>query len=323
MIPMRLRTVGILAALAAAAAPAFGQAYPERSVSMIVAFPAGGATDHMARLLAQRMTELWGQPVVVINRAGAGGNIGAEAVVRSAPDGHTLLIGTTALAISPSLYKTLSYDVLKDLAPVTQLTVTPNVLVVHPSVPAASVQELIDLARRRPGSLVSASAGPGTSNHMAFVLFSMLTRTDILHVPYKGAAPALTAVVGGEGAMTFVPINAAIPLVKSHRLRALAVTTEARAAALPQIPTIAESGVKGYAASSWTGVLAPAAIPAAIVGRIHATIAESVRSPKLRDAMQASGLDPVVNTPQQFAQSLREEIAKWAKVVKAAGLAVQ
>jgi tripartite-type tricarboxylate transporter receptor subunit TctC len=319
---MRLRPTGLLALLAAAA-PALGQAYPERSVSMVVAFPSGGATDHMARLLAQRMSELWGQPVVVINRAGAGGNIGAESVVRAAPDGHTLLIGTTALAISPSLYRTLSYDVLKDLTPVTQLTITPNVLVVHPSVPAASVRELIDLARRRPGSLVSASAGAGTSNHMAFVLFSMLTRTDILHVPYKGAAPALTAVVGGEGAMTFVPINAALPLVKSNRLRALAVTTEARASALPQIPTIAESGVKGYAASSWTAVLAPAATPAAIVSRVHATIADSVRSPKLREVMQASGLDPVVNTPQQFAQTLRDEIAKWAKVVEAAGLAVQ
>ena len=319
---MRLLTAGILAAFIAAV-PAHAQPYPERSVSMIVAFPAGGATDHMARLLAQRMSELWSQPVVVLNRAGAGGNIGAESVVRAAPDGHTLLIGTTALAISPSLYKTLSYDVLKDLAPITQLTITPNVLVVHPSVPARSVRELIELARRQPGSLISASAGPGTSNHMAFVLFSMLTQTDILHVPYKGAARALTAVVGGEGAMTFVPINAAIPLVQSGRLRALAVTTETRAGALPAIPTIAESGVKGYAASSWTAVLAPAATPPAIVNRIHATIAESVRSPKLREIMQSSGLDPVVNTPQAFAHSLRAEIAKWAQVVKAAGLAVQ
>jgi tripartite-type tricarboxylate transporter receptor subunit TctC len=319
---MRPCTAGILA-IVAAAAPAAAQGYPERGVSMVVAFPAGGATDHMARLLAQRMTEIWSQPVVVLNRAGAGGNIGAESVVRAAPDGHTLLVGTTALAISPSLYKKLAYDVLKDLTPVTQLTITPNVLVVHPSVPARSVRELIELARRQPGSLISASAGPGTSNHMAFVLFSMLTRTDILHVPYKGAAPALTAVVGGEGAMTFVPINAAIPLVKSGRLRPLGVTTSSRAAALPDVPTIAEGGVPGYSASSWTGVLVPAGTAPAIVERIHATIAESVRSPKLRDAMQTSGLDPVVNTPQQFAQSLREEIAKWAKVVKAAGLAVQ
>jgi tripartite-type tricarboxylate transporter receptor subunit TctC len=319
---MRIGTFGLVSILVAAV-PALAQSFPERGVSMVVAFPAGGATDHMARLLAQRMTELWGQPVVVLNRAGAGGNIGAESVVRAAPDGHTLLIGTTALAISPSLYKKLAYDVLKDLAPVTQLTITPNVLVVHPSVPARSVRELIELARRQPGSLISASAGPGTSNHMAFVLFSMLTRTDILHVPYKGAAPALTAVVGGEGAMTFVPINAAIPLVKSGRLRPLGVTTQTRADALPDVPTIAEGGVPGYSASSWTGVLVPAATPPAVVNRIHAAIAESVRSPKVRDAMQASGLDPVVNTPAQFAQSLREEIAKWAKVVKAAGLAVQ
>jgi tripartite-type tricarboxylate transporter receptor subunit TctC len=319
---MRLCIAGVLAVFAGVA-PAAAQSYPERGVSVVVAFPAGGATDHMARLLAQRMTELWSQPVVVLNRPGAGGNIGAEFVVRAAPDGYTLLIGTTALAISPSLYQKLAYDVLKDLTPVTQLTITPNVLVVHPSVPARSVRELIDLARRQPGSLVAASAGRGTSNHMAFVLFSMLTKTDILHVPYKGAAPALTAVVGGEGAMTFVPINAAIPLVKNGRLRPLGVTTATRAEALPDVATIAEGGVPGYAASSWTGVLAPAATPPAIVNRIHATIAESVRSPKVRAAMQASGLDPVVNTPQQFAQSLREEIAKWAKVAQAAGLAVQ
>jgi tripartite-type tricarboxylate transporter receptor subunit TctC len=259
----------------------------------------------------------------VLNRPGAGGNIGAESVVRAAPDGYTLLVGTTALAISPSLYKKLSYDALKDLAPVTQLTITPNVLVVHPSVPARSVRELIDLARRQPGSLVDASAGRGTSNHMAFVLFSMLTKTDILHVPYKGAAPALTAVVGGEGAMTFVPINAAIPLLKSGRLRPLGVTTAKRASTLPNVPTIAEGGVPGYEASSWTGILAPAATPPEIVQRIHAAIAESVRSPKVRAAMQASGLDPLVSTPRQFAQNLRDEIAKWAKVAKAAGLVAQ
>ncbi|MGH8638481.1 MAG: Bug family tripartite tricarboxylate transporter substrate binding protein, partial [Burkholderiales bacterium] len=189
---MRLCRLGALA-LIAGVTPALADGYPERGVSMVVAFSAGGATDHMARLLAQRMTELWSQPVVVLNRPGAGGNIGAESVVRAAPDGYSLLVGTTALAISPSLYKKLAYDVLKDLAPVTQLTITPNVLVVHPSVPARSVRELIGLARRQPGSLVAASAGRGTSNHMAFVLFSMLTKTDILHVPYKGAAPALTA----------------------------------------------------------------------------------------------------------------------------------
>ena len=319
---MRLSIAGALATIAGIT-PVLADGYPERGVSMVVAFSAGGATDHMARLLAQRMTELWRQPVVVLNRPGAGGNIGAESVVRAAPDGYTLLVGTTALAISPSLYKKLAYDVLKDLAPVTQLTVTPNVLVVHPSVPARSVRELIDLARRQPGSLVDASAGRGTSNHMAFVLFSMLTRTDILHVPYKGAAPALTAVVGGEGAMTFVPINAAIPLVKSARLRPLGVTTAQRASTLPDVPTIAEAGVPGYEASSWTGILAPAATPPQIVNRIHATIAESVRSPKMHAAMQASGLEPVVNTPQQFAHSLREEIAKWAKVAKAAGVTPQ
>jgi len=313
----------MVAAGLALAAGAHAQNFPERNVNMIVAFPAGGATDMMARLLAQRMSELWGQPVVVINRAGAGGNIGAESVVRAAPDGHTLLIGTTALAISPSLYKSLSYDVLKDLAPVTQLAVTPNVLVVHPSVPAKSVRDLIALAKAQPGQLSSASAGAGTSNHMAFELFAMLTGTRILHIPYKGAAPAISAVLGGEGAMTFVPINGVIHLVKSNRLRALGVTTEARASALPDVPTIAESGVRGYAASSWSGVFVPGATPVAVVNRIHATVAESLRSAKLREVMVPAGLDPVGNTPDAFGRSLREEIAKWAKVVKAAGVVQQ
>lgn len=299
------------------------QGFPERPVNMIVAFPAGGATDQMARLLAQRMSELWGQNVIVMNRAGAGGNIGAESVARAAPDGHNLLVGTTALAISPSLYKKLSYDVTRDLAPVTLLTVTPNALVVHPSIPARSVRELIALAKRRPGALISASAGPGTSNHMAFVLFSMLTETDILHVPYKGAAPALAAVLGGEGAMTFVPINGAIALVKSGRLRALGVTTKTRSPALPAVPTIAEGGVADYEASSWTAVLAPGGTPTPVVSRIHGAVVEGLRSSTLREVMQSSGLDPVGNTPQEFAQVLRDEIAKWAKVVKAAGLTLQ
>jgi tripartite-type tricarboxylate transporter receptor subunit TctC len=299
------------------------QTFPARLVTMVVAFPPGGATDQMARLLAQRMSELWGQNVVVINRAGAGGNIGAESVARAAPDGLNLLIGTTALAVSPSLYKTLAYDVTKDLAPVTLLTVTPNLLVVHPSIPAKSVRELVALAKRQPGVLISASAGPGTSNHMAFVLFTMLTETRILHVPYKGAAPALAAVLGGEGSMTFVPINGAIPFVKTGRLRALGVTTQMRSAALPEVPTIAEGGVPNYEASSWTAVLAPGGTPAAIVNRIHAAVVEGLRSPSLREVMRSSGLEPVGDTPQEFAQVLRDEIAKWSKVVRAAGLAVQ
>ncbi len=319
---MRSRCIASLCALLLAGG-AHSQTFPDRPVNMIVAFPAGGATDQMARLLAQRMSEQWGQNVVVINRAGAGGNIGAESVARAAPDGTTLLIGTTALAISPSLYKKLAYDVTRDLAPVTALTTSPNVLVIHPSIPAKSVRDLIAIAQRRPGALISASAGPGTSNHMAFVLFSMLTNTDILHVPYKGAAPALAAVLGGEAAMTFVPINGAVPLVKSDRLRALGVTTTARSAALPDVPTIAESGVKNYAASSWTAVLAPGGTPAHIVTSIHAAVVEGLRSPKVRDIMQASGLDPVGNSPQAFAQMLRDEIVKWGKVVKAAGLALQ
>ena len=219
---MRLCTAGALA-LMAAAAPVLAEGYPERGVSMVVAFSAGGATDHMARLLAQRMSELWRQPVVVLNRPGAGGNIGAESVVRAAPDGYTLLVGTTALAISPSLYKKLGYDVLKDLAPVTQLTVTPNVLVVHPSLPVKSVKDLVALARARPGQVNFAGSGSGSTPHLAAELFNMTTGVKTHHVPYKGGGPALTDLVRGEVQMHFAVIISALPHIQSKRLKPLAI----------------------------------------------------------------------------------------------------
>ncbi len=240
---------------------------------MIAPFPAGGSVDLVARAVAQQMSELWKQPVVVANRPGAGGNIGAEAVARAAPDGYTLLMGTTALASSPALYSKLAYDLMRDLAPVSLVVTMSNVLVVHPALPARSVAELLALARSRPGMLNSASAGVGSSNHLALVLFTTMTGADIAHVPYKGAAPAVADVMGGHVAMTFVPIAAAVPPVKSGRLRALGVTGAARAATLPDVPTINEAGVAGYEATSWNALLAPGATPRDIVLRIHATLA--------------------------------------------------
>jgi tripartite-type tricarboxylate transporter receptor subunit TctC len=299
---------------------ASAQGFPEKQVVVVVPFPAGGATDPVARALTQRMSELWKQPVVVLNRAGAGGNIGSESVARSAPDGYTLLFGTTSLSIGPSLYPKLGYDVLKDFATISQASIAPNLLVVHPSVPARSVKDLLALARARPGQLISASAGVGTSNHLSLVLFTSLAKVDITHVPYKGAAPAVADTVGGHAHMTFAPAPASLALVQANRLRALGVTTPQRFSGLPDIPTIAESGVPGYELTSWVGFLAPAATPRAVIARIHATVVEALRTPAVKDVLMKSGAEPLGNTPGEFSENLKREIPKWNKVIKAAGV---
>jgi tripartite-type tricarboxylate transporter receptor subunit TctC len=306
--------------LAVASATAIAQGYPEKPVTLLVPFPAGGATDPVARALATRMSEIWKQPVVVLNRAGAGGNIGAESVARAAPDGYTLLIGTTSLTIGRNLYAKLGYDVLKDFAPISQATRAPNLLVVHPSLPARSVKELLALARARPGELISASAGVGTSNHLSLVQFVSLARVDIHHVPYKGAAPAVADTVGGHAHMTFAPAPASLGLVQANRLRVLGVTTAQRFSGLPDVPTIAEAGVPGYELTSWVGLLAPAATPPAVLSRIHATLLESLRTPEVRNVLLKSGAEPHGNSPDEFAQALRSEIPKWGKIIQAAGI---
>ena len=296
------------------------QSYPEKAVTVVVPFPAGGATDPVARALTQRMSEIWKQPVVVLNRAGAGGNIGSESVAKSAPDGYTLLFGTTSLSIGPSLYAKLGFDVLKDFATISQASIAPNVLVVHPSVPARSVKELLALARAKPKQLISASAGVGTSNHLCYLQFVGLAKVDILHVPYKGAAPAVADTVGGHAHMTFAPAPATLALVQAGRLRALGVTTEKRFSGLPDLPTIAESGVPGFELTSWVGFLAPAATPRAIVTRIHATLLEALRTPSVRDVLVKSGAEPLGNTPEEFHENLKREIPKWSRIIKAAGV---
>jgi tripartite-type tricarboxylate transporter receptor subunit TctC len=304
----------------AAAGGAVAQGFPEKTVTLLVPFPAGGATDPVARTLATRMSELWKQTVVVLNRAGAGGNIGAESVVRAAPDGYTLLVGTTSLVIAPSLYAKLGYDVLKDLAPISQVTTAPNLLVVHPSVPARSIKELLAVARARPGQLIAASAGVGTSNHLSLVQFMSLAKVDIHHVPYKGAAPAVADTVGGHTHMTFAPAPASIGLLQSGRLRVLGVTTAKRFSGLPDVPTIAEAGVPGYELTSWVGILAPVATPQAVLGRIHATLLEVLRTPDVRNVLLKSGAEPLGNSSDEFAQALRRDIPRWNKVIKAAGI---
>ena len=296
------------------------QSWPDRTVVMVAPFPAGGSVDLVARAVAQHMSEAWKQPVIVSNRPGASGNIGAEAVARAAPDGYTLLMGTTALAGSPAMYPKLGYDLMRDLAPVSLVVTMMNVLAVHPSIPARSVKELLALARAKPGTLTSASAGVGSSNHLALVLFNMMSGADIAHIPYKGAAPAVADVMGGHVAMTFVPIAAALPPVRAQKLRALAVTARQRSAELPNVPTISESGVHGYEAAGWNALLAPRATPRDIIMKVNAAVAESLRSPRVKEILLTSGAEAAADSPEDLARFLQRELDKWGKVVRAAGI---
>ena len=317
---MRYRLAALAAALALGCGQAGAQTYPEKTVVMVAPFPAGGSVDLVARSIAQHMSDAWKQPVLVSNRPGASGNIGAEAVARAAPDGYTLLMGTTALAGSPTLYPKLGYDVQRDLAPVSLVVTMMNVLVVHPSLPAPSVKALLALAKAKPGALASASAGVGSSNHLALVLFNMMSGANIGHVPYKGAAPAVADVMGGHVSMTFVPIAAALPPVRGGKLRALGVTAIRRSAELPDVPTIDEAGVRGYEAAGWNALLAPRATPREIVAKVSATAADSLRTPKVKETLATSGADAVGGSPEELARFLQAEIAKWGKVIRAANI---
>ncbi len=313
-----LRT--ITSALLLSACSAAAQNFPEKTVTLIAPFTAGGSVDLVARAVAQQMGELWKQPVIVSNRPGASGNIGVEAAVRAAPDGYTLLIGTTALSSSPALFPKLPFDPVRDLAPVSLVVTMPNVLVVHPSLPARSIKQLLALAKAQPGVLNSGSAGVGSSNHLALVLFNMLSHAGISHVPYKGAAPAVADVMGGHVSMTFAPIAAVVPMIKAQRLRALGVTAAARTAIFPEIPTIAEGGVAGYDAAGWNGLFLPRSAPRELVMRVNATLKESLSAPRLKDVLVNAGADAVGNTPEEFARFFQSEIVKWGKVVKSAGI---
>ena len=315
----------LLAALlvAGAAATAQAQTYPSKPIRMIVPFPPGGTTDILARAIGAELTKAWGQPVVIENRPGAGGNIGSEAVAKSPGDGYTLLMGTVGThGINPSLYKKMPYDAVKDFAPVTLVALVPNILVVHPSVPAKSVVELIALAKKQPGKLTYASSGNGTSIHLSGALFESLTGVQMVHVPYKGSAPAVTDLLGGQVNMMFDNMPSALPHVKAGKLRPLGVTSAKRSPAVPDVPTIAEAGVKGYEASSWFGVLAPARTPKDIVAKLNAGIAKSLGTPEMKEKLSSQGAEPVGNTPEQFGAFIRAEIDKWAKVVKASGATV-
>jgi tripartite-type tricarboxylate transporter receptor subunit TctC len=299
------------------------QTWPDKTVMMVAPFPAGGSVDLVARAVAQQMSAAWKQPVIISNRPGASGNIGAEAVARAAPDGYTLLMGTTALSSSPAIYPQLGYDLMRDLAPISLVVRMTNVLVVHPSLPARSVKELLALARSRPGTLNSASAGVGSSNHLSLVLFNMLSGANVSHVPYKGAAPAVTDVIGGHVAMTFAPIAAVVSPIKAGKLRALAVTAATRSDVFPQLPTISEAGVPGYEASGWNALLAPKATPHDIIRKVNAAVVESLHAPKVKQILVSAGAEAAGNAPDELFRFLQSEMAKWARVVKAADIKVE
>ena len=297
-----------------------GVAYPSKPIRFILPFPPGGGTDTLARIVGLKLAENLGQAVVMDNRPGAGANIGAEIAAHSAADGYTLLMGNIAHAINMTLYGKPGYDLVKDFAPITLLASTPNILVVHPSVAAKSVQELIALAKAKPGQLNYASSGSGSSAHLAAELFKNLAGIDLVHVPYKGGGPAVTSLVGGETVVGFATAPSVLSQIKAGRLRALAVTTVKRTAAAPELPTIAESGVANYDANTWYGALAPAGTAPAIIARLHAEFEKIMKMADIRERIAVHGYEPSTTTPLEFAAYIKAEVAKWGKVVKATGI---
>ncbi|HEX7888750.1 MAG TPA: tripartite tricarboxylate transporter substrate binding protein [Ramlibacter sp.] len=309
-----------LAAVAAVATPvARAEAWPNKPVKILFGFPAGSATDVIARTVGQKLSDKWGQPVVIENRPGAGGNLGSELAARAPADGYTIFFGTVANAISVSLYGKLNYDYLKDFTPITLVATTPLVLVANPSVPVKNVKELIALAKAKPGQLNFGSGGVGTSNHLAGEMFKTATATELVHVPYKGTPAAYNDMFGGQVALMWDNIVAATTHVKNGKLKPIAVTSLQRASSLPEVPTMAESGLPGFEAVSWIGALVPAGTPQPVVDKIHADLVAVLRMPEVKDKLAASGAVVVGNTPEQFAAWNRDEIAKWSKAVKDSG----
>jgi tripartite-type tricarboxylate transporter receptor subunit TctC len=318
----RLLVAGSL--LACASGAGAQGAYPSRPITIVVGFSAGGTTDIITRLISDELRTGLGQPIVIENKPGAAGNIGAEIVAKAKPDGHTLLMGSVGpLAINASLYKRMPYDNLKDLTPITLVAHVPNMLVVNPrTVPAQTFQEFVALAKANPGKYFYASTGSGTSSHLSGVLLNQLAGLDLTHVPYKGAV-ALNDVLSGESVQCmFATIPSAIQLVRGGKLRALAVTSLRRSAGVPDLPTVAESGFPGFDASSWFGLVGPAGLPREIALKVQGEVARILKDPALREKFIQQGADPIGSTPDEFGQYMRDETAKWAKIVKASGAQV-
>jgi tripartite-type tricarboxylate transporter receptor subunit TctC len=324
MLPFRMRVKCVLLAACAASIPA-AQAQPKdtwpgRPVRIVVPQTPGASTDLTARLISNKLSPVLGQPVIVENRPGAGSIVGTELVAKATPDGHTLLVVASSITLNPILHKNLPFDPQRDLAPITQLSSFPNMLVVHPGLAVKTVQDLIALAKSKPGALNYGSAGTATGTHLSAELFKYMTGTDMVHVPYKGGGAAMPALLGGQVQLMFSTTVTAMPHVRAGKLRAVAVTSAKRWPTLPDIPTVAESGVPGYDHTPWNGFLAPAKTPRAVIGRLNEEVAKILHAPETRSVFTNDGAEPVGNKPEEFAAIIKFETAKWTKVVKAAGI---
>ncbi len=294
--------------------------YPAKAIRYVVPFPAGGPLDIVARAIGQELNQSWGQPVVIDNRPGAGGNIGADLVAKAPADGYTILMGAVSThAINVTLYNTLPYDPIRDFAPVTLITSVPNVLVVHPSVPANNVKELIALAKSRPGQLNFASGSTGSAGHLAGELFNSMAGVRMTHIPYKGAAPAVVDLMAGHVSLMFDNMSSALPNIKATRVRALAVTTLKRSPLLPQLPTISDAGLRGFDIATWFGIFAPAGTPPDIVARLNGEIVRILHTPEMKERLALLGAEPIGNKPDEFAAFVKAEIPKYVKVIQASG----
>jgi tripartite-type tricarboxylate transporter receptor subunit TctC len=316
----RSYTLALILSLLTIAGTASAQTYPDRPITLVVPYPAGGGNDVLGRLVGERMSKALGGTIIVENRGGAGGTIATRQVAKSAPDGYTMLIATSSLAINPSLYPNVGYDPIKDFAPIGLLASGANVVLVHPSVPANSIQQLIALAKKNPGKLNFASTGSGSSVHLAAELFASMAGININHVPYRGSGPALNDLLGGHVTMMFATLPSAIGIVKGGKVRALAVSSAKRSEVFPELPTIAEAGLTGYAAELHYGLVAPAGMPRPIVDRLNAALRSALEDPTLRERLAREGAVPLPSTPEEYAADIAAEERMWGKIVRDAGV---
>jgi len=303
--------------------PAAAQNYPSKPIRFVLPFPPGGGVDTLGRIVGQKFAAQLGQPFVPENRAGAGGNVGAEYTARAAPDGYTLVLVSAGIAVGPILYKKLGYDPVRDFAPVSLVGQVPNVLAIHPSVPAKNLRDLVRIAKARPGQLNFASGGVGTINHLGGELFKSLTGTHIVHVPYKGANDAMVSVSGGHVEMVVLPVPGTLPHIRAGRVRALAVLSRERLPTLPEVPTSKESGIDNYVLVTTYGILAPAGTPREIVDRLHSEWVKIAAMPDTKEKLQAVGFDPMVSTPEEYANTIKSDLARWTRVIKDTGLKIE
>ena len=327
-VPRRVMSTAVLAAVvaflpAAWSSGAFAQAFPSKPVKLVIPFPPGGSLDAVGRAIADKLTQMWGQSVVVDNKPGAGGNIGADFVAKSPPDGYTVVMGALSThAVNPSLYPKMPYDAVKDFAPISLVAITPNVLVVNPTLPVNSVKDLIAYAKANPGKLSFGSGSNGSAGHLAGELFKVDTGTDMVHIPFKGGAPALQALLAGDTQLMFDNLANSMQQVKAGKLKALAVTTEKRSALVPDLPTMAESGVPGFDISTWFGIMAPAGTPPEVIAKWNTDLVTVLNSADMREKMTAQGAEAAPMTPAEFSAFIARELAKYARIVKASGAKV-